>query len=100
MIWFHKFGGHARGADGAGVPAPGGLLAVALAIVLAASASFLTPRSLVEGALAVGGDQLLAGLDQRGQRGFRIAGDGQIDFVVASEILIVALAEQIAWRKS
>ena len=51
--------------------------------------------ALLERAPAVGGDQLLHGFDQRGQRGFGVAGDGEIDFDVAAEILIVGLVVQL-----
>ena len=43
-----------------------------------------------------GRDQLAAFFDQHRQRGLRIRRDGQIYFVVAPEILIIALAEKIA----
>ena len=57
---------------------------------------FLIPgATLVEYSLAIAGDQLLAGFDQQRQRRLGISGDGEIRFIVFSEVLIVALHEQI-----
>ena len=51
--------------------------------------------AFVECAAAIRRDQLLDGFDQFGQRGFGVAGDSEIGFDVASEILIVGFVVQL-----
>ena len=51
--------------------------------------------ALCERALAIRGDQPLHCFDQRRQRGFGVAGDGEVDFDVAAEVLIVGLVIQL-----
>ncbi len=50
----------------------------------------------LECALAVVGDQLLAGFNQRRQRRLGVGGNRKIDVRVALEILVIALGEQVA----
>ena len=88
------FGAEPRGADGAGVPAVGGRFAGALAGIAGALRRALR-RAPGRRALAIVGEQALDGFDQRRQRGFGVGGDGQIDFGVALEVLVVALGEEI-----
>ena len=52
--------------------------------------------AILECPLAIGGHQALHRFDQRRQCRFRIGGDRQIDFLIALEVLVIALVEKIA----
>ena len=79
---------------GTRVPAPGGLFDGALASFPGRfgelRAALLRMAALRSGVIS------LRHLDQERQCGFRVGRDGEVHFVVAPEILIVALAEKIA----
>ena len=61
-----------------------------------AAASF--PTALLEGAPAVVGRQALHRFDERGQRGFGVRGNREVNLGVPLEILVVALDAQVARR--
>ncbi len=83
-----------RGADRGRVPRVGGRLARLLEQALAIRGQRGAP--LAQHAAPIVGQQPSHRLDERRQRRLGVGGDGQIDFGVALQILIVGLGEQIA----
>ena len=88
-----QFRRQARGGNGTGVP---GVRSGGSGLIQRLRLSL---RELggarLNGLLAIVGEQALHGFDQRRHGGFRVGGDGKIDILVALEVLIIALVEQV-----